>query len=93
MSGVDHVAKALAQAEIAENANGLFNMQRAARLAEIHATLAVAEQARLANLIAVLNGDDDLRPQGWMTNTNEAVVERIKERNRLRAGIRDGLGL
>lgn len=93
MSGVDHVAKALEQAEIGEYANGLFNMQRATRLAQIHATLAVEKQARIANLIEMLHKAQNLQLEGWMTQTDPAVVERIKERNTIRTAIREGLGI
>jgi hypothetical protein len=41
---IDHTEAALEQIEIATNATGLFIMNRATALAQVHATLALAKQ-------------------------------------------------
>ena len=53
MTAIDHRAEALEHVEDAVTVNGLYLMQKAIGLAQVHATLAVAEQARIANLIAL----------------------------------------
>ena len=77
---IDHRQLALEHVEDAVTVNGLYLMQKAIGLAQVHATLAVAEQARIANLIAATRNDDYL-----------TLVHQMQDGSL--AAIREGLGI
>ena len=81
---IDHRQLALDHAEVAEESTSLFVMQKETRLAQIHATLAVAEQARIANLITAVVA---------RTMSSDYVIGTFNEADNVSAAIREGLGI
>lgn len=72
--------------------HGITNKEKVS-LAQVHATLYLAEQQRIANLIAFVRSAEvcfELESTSdWKTNLDEAAVER----NTARHAIREGLGI
>jgi hypothetical protein len=90
---IDHTKVALDLLSTANDMSFSELKDRLTATAQVHATLAAAEQARIANLLAVLNGDSDLMVEGWGTATHSHVVRRIQNKNVLREQISEGLGI
>jgi hypothetical protein len=89
---IDHTAKALEYLDVAANTHDLQLKQIALTNAQVHATLAVDKQARIANLFAALSSHP-LTDEGWYSSASATVIARIEARNEIRAAIREGLGI
>lgn len=95
---IDHRQLALDHAEVAEESTSLFVMQKETRLAQIHATLAVAEQARIANLLKSLSRvmPDEVIPDDGLPFSSGQTVDQEKRDARIAStltAIREGLGI
>jgi hypothetical protein len=89
----DGAADALARVEVPEGRAGLTNPQLIA-LAQAHATLALAEEQRRANEIAVLGlGASALDHMDEKKASTDVTRRRVVRANLLRERIRKGLGL
>jgi len=92
-SNIDLAETALRQVDVPGGRAGLTNAQLIA-LAQVHATLALVEQQRLANDIALLaQGSSALDIDDLKRASTPATKARAERRNALRRRIREGLGL
>lgn len=65
-----------------------------ADIAQVHATLALVEQQRIANTLAALSlGATALEDEPIKADAVDRTRARITRRNALRAAVREGLGL
>lgn len=92
-TNVDLAITALRQVEVHDGRAGLTNPQLIA-LAQTHATLALVEQQRIANEIAVLGlGASALDLVDEKKATVAITRTRVQRMNGLRTRIKEGLGL
>lgn len=90
---IDHAAEAVALLARAD-LQGTDPLGDTLRLdAFVHATLAAAEQQRIANLLALLGNRDVLSDEAVQDHFAETDRQRGHARNEIRASIREGLGL
>jgi len=80
---IDHRSAARDHLNLAKNANSL-SKDREIATAQVHATLALAEQARIANLIAV----GTARIEAY-----DYLITSPQEASTVKAAIREGLGI
>jgi len=79
--------------EVWDTAKDLATVQAQALLAQAHASLAIAEQLRIANLLGVLAAGVSMDAQDETTSANQRVIERVQTRNLIRAEVLAGLDL
>ena len=91
-ANVELAVTALRQVEVHEGRAGLTNPQLIA-LAQAHATLALVEEQRLANEIALLAMGATAVEHDTKPTATDVARARTDRRNALRRRIREGLGL
>lgn len=93
MSGerIDHVAEAIRLGQRAEQTGGIEEVNALHIAAQVHATLALVEQQRIANLLAYIAQQP--RVLDACELPNEVVEQYVDLLNATEATIREGLGL
>lgn len=91
---IDHAAEAVRAGQQAERAGRHQDRLEHLLNANVHATMALVEQQRLANLIAALTlTPSRLADETIKADASEVTRARIALRNAIRAEVREGLGL
>ena len=84
MSAIDHAALAVEMLEVADHSDSIIVQTNAVAKAQVHATLALAKQQRVANIIAAF------AEHGF---TSDVTHLGYSDWSSVIADVRDGMGL